>query len=121
VAMTAELKGILAYVYENAGRTRVRDVGGAVNMLAGVQRVIVVDDEIDPVLAASPDTPAVRLVRRWIGGKEIVHAEPVEGPGERMAGPMMGGAYIASSDGRFGEAVGIYGAIPLHDRFERPR
>jgi hypothetical protein len=31
---------------------------------------------------------------------------------------MMGGTYAATSDSRWSEAVGIYGAVPIHDRRE---
>lgn len=64
------------------------------------------------------DAPACRLVRRNIGGKVVVSAVPVETPGG--VGPMMGGCYIATSDSRFREAVGFYGAVALHDRWETP-
>lgn len=71
------------------------------------------------VFEPSPDAPAVKIVKRMIGGKPCIHAETVE-PGNRvgMVGPMWGGTYIASSDSRFSEATGIYGAIALHDRWE---
>ena len=49
----------------------------------------------------------------------IVHAEPYGEPSDQVSvGSMMGGAYIATSDSRFREATGIYGAVALHDRFE---
>jgi hypothetical protein len=59
----------------------------------------------------------VRLVERWIGGRAVVHAEPIERP-EGMLGPMAGGTFIDTSDSRFSAAVGFYGAVSLHDRWE---
>ena len=38
-----------------------------------------------------------------------------------LVGPSMGGNYAATSDSRFGRAVGFYGAVAIHDRFETPR
>jgi hypothetical protein len=38
-----------------------------------------------------------------------------------FVGPMFGGNYAASSDGRFRDAVGFYGAVPIHDRFDSPQ
>lgn len=35
-----------------------------------------------------------------------------------FVGPMFGGNYAGTSDSRFGEAVGFYGAVAIHDRFE---
>lgn len=74
--------------------------------------------------------PAVLLQKGPMG---TVNAVPVTAFGEGWAldrpgggvGPMMGGAYIATSDSRFREKVdnlldgsGFYGAVALHDRFE---
>lgn len=50
-----------------------------------------------------------------LGSKRAV---PVDADGNKIAGVMFGGRYIASSDGRFQNAVGFYGAVALHDRFE---
>lgn len=76
--------------------------------------------------------PAAMLVQGSFHGiAVVVPAVRVEGGWNRMCshdrvGPMMGGCYVASSDGRFAAAVekitGVrfYGAVPLHDRFESP-
>ena len=37
---------------------------------------------------------------------------------EGMVGPMMGGNFAHTSDSRFREAVGFYGAVAVHDRYE---
>lgn len=60
--------------------------------------------------------PAVKLVRRMIGGKEYVHAEPADKPPGKWL--MHGGSFISTSDSRFGECVGHSYPVPLHDRAE---
>ena len=65
------------------------------------------------------DRPAVCLVRRTFGKKEYLHVEPVDiSTGQKQIGPMFGGAFIYSSDSRFGK-ISQY-PIALHDRFETP-
>lgn len=62
----------------------------------------------------TPERPAAILVQR----NGHLHVEP-EGPRpEGCVGPMMGGCYVATPDTRFFRAVGFYGAVPLHDRYE---
>lgn len=75
--------------------------------------VIYTDDE--PITDAPEN--AVRLVRRIIGSREVLHLEPIHRPeDDRTVGPMAGGTYVSSYDyGVFG--VG-YVALSLHDRFE---
>lgn len=66
------------------------------------------------------DRPAFKLVK---GALRSIILQPVDQP-SGVAGPMFGGNYGASSDGRFGEACrkllghDFYGAVPIHDRFE---
>jgi hypothetical protein len=78
------------------------------------------------------DTPAVMLVKGNIGGTAILVpailvGEDVwvpKGQTQELCGPMAGGNYAATSDGRFGQAVEaiaghrMYAAIPVHDRYE---
>lgn len=51
-------------------------------------------------------------------------AEPGEEPEwqavspDGHVGPMNGGNFAAASDGRWCRAVGFYGAVPIHDRYE---
>jgi len=56
--------------------------------------------------------PAVRLVRRDIGGREYLHAEPVDPPPAGHTPYMAGGTFIHTCDGRFPSDY----PIPLHDR-----
>ena len=63
-----------------------------------------------------PKTPAVELRQNQFGD---VFAIPVEAPhGKDRAMAQFGGTYIATSDSRFSQSVLVYGAIPLHDRWE---
>jgi hypothetical protein len=48
------------------------------------------------------------------------HEQWQEEPHNGRVGPMMGGNYAATSDSRFSEATGQYGAIAIHDRYETP-
>lgn len=65
---------------------------------------------------ANPPANLVKLVRRFIRGREVFHLEPVNAPDG--AGWMAGGNYAGSCDSRFSEMTGIYGAIAIHDRQE---
>lgn len=75
--------------------------------------------EVDPALRDQ----AVTLEQGPLRGTVI--AVPVTRPsGVTHCGPMASGAFVATSDSRFREAVEdllghrFYGAVPLHDRFE---
>lgn len=74
--------------------------------------LLLFDEEEAQVFEESEGRPTVKLVRRKIAGKDYVHAEPVEGTGY-----MFGGAFIYSSDTRFGLFANQY-PIALHDRKE---
>ncbi|WP_156380211.1 hypothetical protein [Arthrobacter sp. Soil762] len=68
---------------------------------------------------ASEERPAVRIVTgESFGGGITVHAVPVTAEGGPAPWYMFGGTFIFSSDSRFREAAGHYGALPLHDRQE---
>jgi hypothetical protein len=76
--------------------------------------VILVGEGIPEIFEASEDCPAVKLVKRYIGGREYVHAEPVEWGREDVIKGIFGGTFIYSSDSRFPSDY----PIPLHDRQE---
>jgi len=67
--------------------------------------------------------PALILIDRGRYGKVLYPAHKKDGrwtqltPSDKV-GPMFGGNFAYSSDSRFGDAVGFYGAVPIHDRFE---
>jgi hypothetical protein len=68
------------------------------------------------IFTPSEDYPEAVLVKRNLFGKTVYHAVPKSLKGRWT---MNGGSFVASSDSRFGEAIGgMYGAIPLHDRTE---
>ena len=102
--MKNNTKGLTASIYRDEYRSKQ-------NKLSDVNRVTIIDPEIDQIFEASEDAPAVRIVRRQLFGGEYIHAEPME-PGSYM----FGGSYIACSDSRV-KALNKY-PIPLHDRQE---
>jgi hypothetical protein len=76
-----------------------------------------------------PDCPAVIIETHVKGIVRAIPAQNVQGEWRAVemahcVGPMAGGAFIATSDSRFGELVRklidgqFYGAVALHDRFE---
>ena len=56
----------------------------------------------------------VKVVHRNIGGRDVYHLAPIDDDGQYM----FGGNYAGSSDQRFCELHGIYGALAVHDRKE---
>ena len=72
------------------------------------------------------DAPAVLLVDGPLGSKHLAPAVLMEsgewGPAltEGVVGPMAGGNFAQSSDSRFAQAAGFYGAVSVHDRYETP-
>ena len=134
------MKGLILDVFESASyaRTRARSNPSVVNVAGGLRSITLVGVERRGVLTplprdaqvfeASPERPAFKLVVRTFGPSgETLSLVPVEAPrdmvGRDMVGPMMGGAYAASSDSRFSEAAvgGFYGAVAVHDRYESAR
>ena len=63
------------------------------------------------------DAPEARL-EYGPGHNLVIHAMCPPAPG--MLGPMFSGSFAYSSDSRWREATGMYGAIPIHDRYETP-
>jgi hypothetical protein len=84
--------------------------------------VVVFDEAIDHGnwdLEECRDDPrflCLKIVRRWVGTpNEYLHVEPLHGE-TNMAGPMMGGNYVTTSDSRFRD-IARY-PLPVHDRRE---
>jgi hypothetical protein len=108
---------MLASIYRDADGSDCSNGG----ISGRVKQVVIVD--VPGPFEPTKDAPAVRLVVRKLGKHNYVHAEPVEGPGDGV-GPMFGGAFIHTSDSRFGETVAKlsgYGhgfPVALHDRWE---
>lgn len=71
------------------------------------------------VFEARDDRPAVYLVIRQMGRERLVHLVPAEdNPHDCLWKYMAGGNYAATSDSRFHQLGGFYGAIAVHDRNE---
>lgn len=111
--------GLTADVYKHKGMS----FAGSGGLSAAVDEVVVVN--CDGPFEPSDAAPAVLIVPNRLGDPIAVPATLVDGrwvPArpEGVVGPMMGGCYIATSDSRFRRLSGVYGAVPLHDRFETP-
>jgi hypothetical protein len=91
--------------------------GGGVTSKA--DQVLLVGDGVAKVFEDTGKYPVLRLVRRDFGGRPYFHAEPVDPAPEGAYGPMAGGNFVTSNDGRLDEICG-WPAIPVHDRFEKP-
>ena len=106
---------------------------------ATCDRIIVIGerdayDPEDPSFTSWPDRPVYRLGRVEFCGQVSVHLRLVKEwenrfcrerfAGERGCGPMCGGNYASTSDGRLARAVEemtgnpFFGALPIHDRYE---
>lgn len=83
------------------------------NVFDKVEGVTVVN--IEGPFKPNEKYPAAVLTTNALGDPIIAP----EGPTPANCVPaMFGGTYAATSDGRFSKAVGLYGAIPVHDRVE---
>ena len=107
--------GLIVEIFRNSARSRDDE---QLNAFKGVNAVTLIN--VEGPFPPAPDAPAALLETNALGNPIIV---PVERP-ENTAGPMFGGTYGATSDSRFGEAIRaisrqyVYGALPVHDRFE---
>ena len=78
-------------------------------------RLLLTGEGVAEVFEETDPTKVVKLVRREIGGRDYLHAEPVVHPngGDPSYG-MFGGNYISTCDSRFPNDY----PIGVHDRFE---
>ncbi len=115
--------GLIADLYKHKGMT----FAGPDGLSAAVDEVVVVN--CDGPFEPADHRPAVLIVPNKYGDPIAVPAvlddagHWVPARPEGTVGPMMGGCYIATSDSRFkrlSAMLGLYGAVPLHDRFETP-
>lgn len=97
-----ETKGFTANIYRS-------QYDSYLNVLNGKNEVTIIDKELPAMNEPTDKAPAVRLVRRFIFGKDYIHAEPIK-PGSYA----FGGSFIFTSDSRFRD-INNY-PIPLHDR-----
>jgi hypothetical protein len=111
---TAPSKGIHALIYRDALGIDFSNRG----LSAQVTEVTVIGPGLDPIFPPSEERPAVQFVAREGLDGVTIHAVPVTAEGEPAPWFMFGGTFIFSSDSRFRQAAGHYGAVPLHDRVE---
>lgn len=83
--------------------------------------LLVCDDGFIDIDENNPPENLVILVERILFGKLSNYIRPYEECPKDKVGYMFGGSYAASSDHRFTEMSGIYGAVPVHDRTETQR
>ena len=69
---------------------------------------------VDGPFTPSEDSPGGRVVQH-VGNWVIV---PDDDYTEELGPQMAGGTYATTSDSRWSEKVGLYGAVPIHDRRE---
>jgi hypothetical protein len=104
--MSTKTRGLICEIYRNG-----RDCSNS-GISSRVDAVTLIDigvDLFDPVASR----PAVKLVKRNMGKRVYLHAEPVDQP-EGLVGPMAGGTFIYCNDSRFPSEY----PIALHDRWE---
>ena len=87
------------------------DYDSEMNVFYG-KNVIVVTN-IEGPFKPSDDEPAALLVD---GPRGTKHIRPADDGFDGVQ--MSGGTFAHTSDSRFGEAVGFYGAVSIHDRRE---
>ena len=105
------MKGMIAYIYRDSdGDSSNSGISSKYN------KVVVVDSELDEIFEPDETMPAVKLVRRVIGGDSYIHAEPLTWRESDDITGMFGGCYIMSCDSRFRKVCKY--PIPLHDRGE---
>lgn len=79
------------------------------------ERVILVPEGVMP--PTNSNLPVLKVVRRNIGGRDYLHAEPLAAPGAGNIGWMAGGNFVYSCDSRYRQWVCDY-PISVHDRSE---
>jgi hypothetical protein len=110
------MRGLICEVYSNPLYKKCSNGG----ISERCTEVTVVGEGITEIFEATPERPAVRIVRRTIGGRPYVHAEPADPVPKGNTPYVVGGSFIHSSDSRFRQNVCEY-PVALHDRTETPR
>lgn len=120
--------GLIASIYKDSGQDW---SNGGISSRANEVTIVNIDGPFEP----TKDRPAVLLVPgnlpntvKVVPAIQTIGDAWVEDHPSGSVGPMMGGCYVATSDGRFSKAVKDMthsvmwagGAVPLHDRFETP-
>ena len=99
--------GLLVNIYRS-------DYDSEMNVFHGKKKIIVMN--MEGPFTPKDDAPGAWLVKNPMGNPVIVPADDYESGVDGVQ--MNGGTMAHSCDSRFAEAVGIYGAIPIHDRRE---
>jgi hypothetical protein len=114
-------KGMLVFIYRAADGTDC--TAGGVSSRA-TKAVVTADPAsrfagtLPALFAPHADAPLLVLTVNGCGDP-ILQPPRDTWPAEAThVGPMNGGNYADTSDGRWRKAVGMYGAVPVHDRFE---
>jgi len=82
--------------------------------------LLLVGAGVPEIFHPSPDMPTVTLVTRIFGGEPVRSLVPCDDNAKPLKGwYMFGGNFGYTSDSRFSELTGIYGAIAIHDRQEQ--
>lgn len=80
--------------------------------------LVLCKDGFEEVDLNNPPENLVVVVKRNMFGKCSDYIEPYASLKKGCVGWMFGGSYAESSDSRFSEMVGFYGAVAIHDRQE---
>lgn len=78
-------------------------------------RMFLVGEGVAEIFEERPELPTLVLLKRFIGGREYLRAEPIGGE-EPRPWYMFGGNFITCSDSRFQDICQY--PIPIHDRKE---
>ena len=76
------------------------------------KQFVLTGEGMPEIFEPTEETPELVLVK-WYGFYKAVPAIQPRG----VCGPMSGGCYVETSDGRFSRVTGGH-PVPLHDRFE---
>jgi len=105
-------KGLFVTVLKDANGSDCTNGG----VTSKATRCILAGPGIEEIFYETDEVPALKLVRRTIGGKPYLHAQPFAPVPPNACGYMFGGNFIYCSDSRFSE-INNY-PIPVHDRIE---
>lgn len=112
---------LAVYVYRQANS---RTDGPASVTVVNVEGPFEPTDDAPPFLldTRNPTPASIREYARLVPAEmdaELGTWRAKRVPG--AAGPMFGGSYAGATDGRFRKALGFYGAVAIHDRYETVR
>ena len=96
------MKGFPVEIYD-------RGHSDSLSSIKHARNATVIDEALPQMFDATPESPALRLVRRNLRQGEYIHAEPYE-----KGMYAFGGRFIYTCDSRFREICQY--PIPLHDR-----